>query len=109
MNITCFDFLLIVVDRQSVWFWLGGSDEEVTGTWRWYNDHSKFNYTNWYPTQPNEGLQHCLCLWGPNNFTKWDDHYCYMTAHYICEKRYNSFFEKNISALTLFKMIFSDI
>ena len=72
-----------------MWFWLGGSDEEVEGIWRWYNDHSVFNYTNWHIGQPDsKRSDDCLALWGPNNFTGWDDYYCDYKSHYVCEKRY---------------------
>ncbi|MCL2457033.1 MAG: hypothetical protein FWD19_05750, partial [Defluviitaleaceae bacterium] len=42
-------------------YWLGATDEEQEGTWRWVTGEN-WNYTNWGRGQPNNsyGLEHYL-------------------------------------------------
>ena len=43
--------------------WIGGSDEEVEGLWKW-EDSTKFTYTNWFEGEPNNlhQIEHYLAL-----------------------------------------------
>ncbi|KAH3855374.1 hypothetical protein DPMN_097941 [Dreissena polymorpha] len=72
---------------KSNFFFLGATDSEVEGIWRWYSDNSLVNagYHNWYKGQPEPGKQNCAVLWGPSDYT-WHDHYCNENGHVICEK-----------------------
>ncbi|KAH3855375.1 perlucin-like protein [Dreissena polymorpha] len=74
-------------DRNN-FFYLGATDEEIEGIWRWYTDNSLVNegYHNWSPGQPNARVnENCAVLWGPNDYT-WHDHFCNENAYVICEK-----------------------
>ncbi|XP_031417445.2 ladderlectin-like [Clupea harengus] len=40
--------------------WIGGYDAVQEGLWFW-SDGSRFDYTNWYPGEPNNsGSEHCI-------------------------------------------------
>ncbi|XP_052766893.1 perlucin-like [Mya arenaria] len=74
-------------DRNN-FFFLGATDDEVEGVWRWYTDHRLVSsgYQNWAPGQPQTGTsQNCAVLWGPSGYL-WEDHYCEENAYIICEK-----------------------
>jgi hypothetical protein len=55
-------------------YWLGGSDHETEGTWKWVTGEV-WNFENWHsPNEPNNGIggtQHYLHFWPDNGV--WDD------------------------------------
>jgi hypothetical protein len=67
-------------------FWLGGSDHESEGTWKWVTGET-WDYDNWYsPNEPNNGVggtQHYLHFWPGSGV--WDDmeNGRYMTGYII--------------------------
>ena len=68
--------------------WIGGSDGEEEGTWRW-NDGSPWSFTNWYIDQPNNRAdQNCLRYIGDTN--KWDDAPCNREHHFVCSQTLGS-------------------
>jgi len=83
-----------LADGKSMW--LGGSDHEKEGTWRWVSGEP-FRYTKWYPDQPRRGhpTQHYLHIgvwWGnqPDNQYLWNDNDSvppnqYKNHGFICE------------------------
>ena len=73
-----------VVSLWNNWWWLGANDIASEGTWVW-NDGTPWNYTNWYPGQPNNygNYQHCLTL---NGFgSQWNDEWCNYDLPYVCK------------------------
>ena len=42
--------------------WIGGSDVDSEGNWKWMTSQILFNYTDWYPGEPNNygGNEDCL-------------------------------------------------
>ena len=50
-------------------YWLGGTDEEKEGTWKWITGET-WSYTNWASGEPNGGTsENYLAIWS----TKWND------------------------------------
>lgn len=69
-------------DRVS---WLGASDAETEGDWRW-TDGSTLAYAGWAPNEPNDsGGQDCATTNFRNVVASWDDVGCNARLPYICE------------------------
>ena len=66
--------------------WLGGSDKDEEGVWRW-TDGSPWNYTNWEPNNGQSGdTYNCVLLSRPfGSGIKWYDYYCTDTYPFICQ------------------------
>ena len=55
--------------------WLGATDNEAEGIWKWQSSGTVLNYFNWDITQPdNSRVENCLWMW--KNAEKWDDWWC---------------------------------
>jgi len=74
------------VDSNS--FWIGLTDIEVEGTFRW-QDGTLPNYTNWNPLEPNNegGNEDCGQIWGIRG-RQWNDEFCGFSYFFICEVPY---------------------
>jgi hypothetical protein len=58
------DFIVdeILPNSEKYYYWLGGTDEKVEGTWEWVTGE-EWNYENWYDPQPDNayaGTEHYL-------------------------------------------------
>ena len=67
------------------YFWLGGSDREVEGKWRWESNAEQIDMNKfWESGHPNNypGDQDCLLfVWGRGFI----DHYCSDLNRFACE------------------------
>jgi len=74
-------FLANLLTTQSAY--VGASDIDNEGTFTWVNGDG-FNYTNWYPGQPNNynNAQHYLELLSNG---QWNDQYTHVPLEYIME------------------------
>ena len=72
-----------------VGYWLGGKDDITEGKWYWENSKKPFNYTDWYPGEPNDqgNNEDCLHLFFSRN-EHWNDSLCGSKQHFICEARF---------------------
>ena len=75
-------------DNQYTWFWIGGTDRETEGNWKWV-DGSDWNFSHWATLrdkQPSGGPnQNCLQIYHGRYATNgWNDQYCYMALPFIC-------------------------
>lgn len=61
----------LISDSSLFAFWLGATDEETEGIWKWI-DGSDWNYTNWSPNEPNNSNSNQDYLRMYQN-GKWDD------------------------------------
>jgi hypothetical protein len=44
-----------IIDRIKGNYWLGGTDEDSEGNWKWINKEGVLIYSNWYKGEPNNG------------------------------------------------------
>lgn len=70
------------------YFWMGGTDSKLEGTWTW-SDDTPFTYTNWYNNRPDGGeTANCIYLDGYDSSSYnglWFDGSCSLAHYYICE------------------------
>jgi len=69
----------------NVSYWIGLSDQEEEGSFRWLSDMSGPTYSNWQKNEPNNGgtsksNQDCAQLWGKQEH-RWDDQTCDRTSN----------------------------
>lgn len=76
-------------------YWIGLSDSETEGDWKWADGTKLSEYTNWGPQQPNDNStkanQDCvdIRLGSYRNRSydgEWNDVHCSKTKGFICEK-----------------------
>ncbi|XP_063443154.1 perlucin-like protein [Mytilus trossulus] len=68
-----------------------GATDFKEGEWRWTNDLSKVQYSNWESRQPSGGAGHdCAHFWHSSGY-KWDDTSCKSIGFgYVCERAHGS-------------------
>ena len=66
--------------------WLGGSDIEEEGIWKWA-DCAPWDFTFWNPGEPNNvgGIQDCLQY--DHSHAGWDDTECTHEKFFVCSKK----------------------
>ncbi|KAK3106051.1 hypothetical protein FSP39_011675, partial [Pinctada imbricata] len=69
----------------STYYWTGGTDVDVHGTWRWATSNTLVTYTRWRTGQPDLGLSED-CIFYRSYSQDWDDAACNWALYYICEK-----------------------
>ena len=62
---------------------IGANDIDAEGSWVW-TDGSVWNYTNWFPGEPNNfnGVEHCVI----GLIGGWTDFQCAVRFPFICKK-----------------------
>ena len=66
--------------------WIGGSDSEAEGTWRWA-DCSPWEFSLWKRGEPNGkwGAQNCLNYYDLD-ISRWDDQECKNPERFLCSQ-----------------------
>ena len=74
---------------MDTWFWIGGTDKEAEGYWKWVNG-SDWNFTQWATNpsneQPSGGIrQNCLQIYhGVHATDGWKNQNCFRALPFIC-------------------------
>ncbi|KAK6182982.1 hypothetical protein SNE40_010542 [Patella caerulea] len=81
---TRMDDMLISAIRGKNDIWIGGTDREIEGEFRWL-DGDLLNYTNWRQGEPNnaKGDEDCMISEG-NRRKQWDDRPCHIRLPFVC-------------------------
>ena len=89
-NQAVYSWVGTIIAGQSIPFWLGGTDFESEGSWRWVNGDA-WIYTNWatgggFGDEPNNfnGVEHCLEM-GNTGDDRWNDVDGGNTQFWVCE------------------------
>ncbi|XP_052762986.1 perlucin-like protein [Mya arenaria] len=78
--------------RNTTIFWLGASDADIEGIWKWVATDQQLNFQDWdvqnnQPTNLHDNHEDCLALSGAFDF-KWHDGECDLdTGYALCEKQ----------------------
>ena len=71
--------------RKHANIWLGGSDQEEEGVWKW-SDGTPWNFQLWNQGEPSNQLdQDCLIQFGLN-VKEWNDYPCNYERNFVCSK-----------------------
>ncbi|KAM9450006.1 uncharacterized protein Hap1MRO34_022484 [Clarias gariepinus] len=78
----------IVKQLGSFLVWIGLSDRETQGEWKWV-DGTPLTTEFWNKGEPNnlDGEEDCGEFLSAPNVTVWNDNKCSINLHWICEKR----------------------
>ena len=69
-------------------YWIGLTDTDIEGIWKWKNNDEAATFTDFYPGEPARGhLENCAVIWSGFDY-KWGDYACNLQCMPICEKRY---------------------
>ncbi|XP_061162237.1 perlucin-like protein [Saccostrea echinata] len=83
------NFVRSLAKKLTASVWLGATDREVEGRWRWAHENTPLTFSDWDVShnQPNNyNNQDCLCLFVPYGRT-WCDEPCDKRDYqYICER-----------------------
>lgn len=67
-------------------YWIGLTDSETEGIWKWTNGAVLTGYNNWMRNQPNDHKgQDCGAMRGTQHTGKWHDFQCSAKKRFICE------------------------
>ncbi|XP_060545238.1 C-type lectin mannose-binding isoform-like [Pantherophis guttatus] len=69
--------------------WIGLRDPRKQRTWEW-SDRSSINYLSWNPGEPNNDFnkEHCVHLWSPAGYKKWNDTPCESLHPFLCQCKF---------------------
>ena len=74
-------------DDRNTRYWIGGSDREKEGTWKW-EDGSEWDFTNWasQPRQQPDNInnENCLQIYHSSANNGWNDFNCNYFFQFIC-------------------------
>jgi Lectin C-type domain len=76
----------LIKQAQGITAWIGASDEEEAGVWRWVNGEP-FSYSRWGPGQPDNtnGVETCVEITGFWKDSPWNDGVEGCRFPFVCE------------------------
>ena len=80
------DYIMSERSNRSIPFlWIGGTDQEKEGDWKWTDGCSSFNFTFWQQDQPDD-LNSQDCLRYHREDLRWFDYWCGNEAKFLCSQ-----------------------
>ena len=77
------EFAIEMNAGRNTYFWLGGSDRNIEGDWRWESDGGVIDSAFWGRGQPNDfGNQDCLAM---QNDGMIYDYECEELRRFVCK------------------------
>ncbi|KAJ8321055.1 hypothetical protein KUTeg_002642 [Tegillarca granosa] len=69
-------------------YWIGASDLQHEGTFRWEGTGQKVKFNDWSSHQPDNyrGREDCAHLWKKRGY-RWNDMPCTSKSGYICQRK----------------------
>ena len=86
------DFIKTTFLADDADYWIGLTDEETEGSWKWSGGSILEGFQKWHQSQPTGNIwQNCggirMGSFWPGNFdAEWHDRSCEELRGYICEK-----------------------
>ena len=82
------NFLRDLASLQALHFWIGATDSDTEGDWRW-SDGTEVNKTFWTGSEPNGGSAENCVVWGVKA-QWWFDITCQQKYSFICSVQCDS-------------------
>ncbi|XP_052762165.1 asialoglycoprotein receptor 1-like [Mya arenaria] len=73
-------------EKQTTTWWIGLTDEDIEGVWKWFDTDTVASFTDWHPNEGATNGEDCAIFYSVYDF-KWADTYCSHTYLYppLCE------------------------
>ncbi|KAL4218169.1 hypothetical protein ACF0H5_022905 [Mactra antiquata] len=71
-------------DLKTKTWWMGLTDEDIEGVFKWFDTDTVANFTDWNPGQPDVYEEDCVSFWSGFDFS-WGDIPCNNQYTPICE------------------------
>ena len=78
-------FILEEVRKRKITVWIGATDQESEGTWKW-SDFSPFDFSGWIYKPEKDKKVNCAELYNVADGQGWNDSECEMPLNFICAK-----------------------
>ena len=79
------NFILEGVGKKKIKVWIGATDRESEGTWKW-SDFSPFNFKSWIEEPGANENVNCVELYNTAEGQGWNDLECETLLNFICAK-----------------------
>ena len=69
--------------------WIGYTDKEKEGSWRWVDKSGTSAFTNWASggrSADRKATRDCAVIWGALKTPKWSSQNCNNKKHFVCER-----------------------
>ncbi|XP_005092434.3 C-type lectin domain family 4 member F-like [Aplysia californica] len=77
-----------VVAKDSLGLWLGATDQDKEGIWKWVTSNKPLSVEDWNKNEPNSfgGNEHCLEIRQEPEEKGWNDRACHRLVGYLCQR-----------------------
>lgn len=73
----------VPINTYNCGVWIGLSDQEEEGQFKWENSNLPVTFSNWLPGEP-DGREHKNCVEMLHD-GKWNDRHCWRNNPFVCE------------------------